>query len=29
LDRRLFRVQLVEGRIERYQAGSRRPIQGG
>jgi len=27
LDRRLFRVQLVEGRIERYQAGSRRPIQ--
>jgi hypothetical protein len=28
LDRRLFRVQLVEGRIERYQAGSRRPVQG-
>lgn len=28
LDRRLFRVQLVEGRIERYQAGSRRPLQG-
>jgi hypothetical protein len=28
LDRRLFRVQLVEGRIERYQAGSRRPVRG-
>jgi hypothetical protein len=26
LDRRLFRVQLVEGKIERYQAGSRRPV---
>lgn len=28
LDRRLFRVQLVEGQIERYQAGSRRLVQG-
>ena len=26
LDRRLFRVQLVEGQVERYQAGSRRPV---
>jgi hypothetical protein len=26
LDRRLFRVQLIEGQIERYQAGSRRPV---
>ena len=28
LDRRLFRVQLIEGQIEQYQAGSRRLVQG-